>query len=299
MERSHVLSSDVCTGVGVEIQLLEEDARSAVGSTLCPKHSSQYLVNRFQHKCAVADCFKLGQCGAGGVRWCPMHEEVNKTPRRSSRSRSRVRKRTEEEAMEVDQDAGLRRRVRHEGEGEERDGRGGRLLEEIRGIGAEEAAERPRRKGLEEPSPGRTPKSSVQKSLARLGLVDSPDRREVVTTLEEFMAQFVDGKTMGLEEEDIRNQMAASSGMTVQAFTQVLYDQASEEQRKGTKGLTKFLAKWRRQLAAEKGKATVRSPPSSWSLVSSPEEAADGSVPCILRRRLRRQRRAVLAASWP
>ena len=182
--------------------------------------------------------------------------------------------------MEVDQGAGLRRRVRHEAEDEERGGREGRLLDEIRGSSAPEAVERQKKKRLEEPSPGRTPKSSVQKSLARLGLVDSPDRREVVTTLEEFMAQFVDGKAMGLEEEDIRNQMAASSGMTIQAFTQILYDQASEEQRKGTKGLTKFLAKWRRQLAVEKGKATVRSPPDSWSMISSPEETVESSVPC-------------------
>ena len=91
------------------------------------------------------------------------------------------------------------------------------------------------------------------------------------------MAQFVDAKTMGLDEEDIRNQMAASYGMTVSAFTQILFDQASEEQRKGTKGLTKFLAKWRRQLAAEKQKPAVRSPPSSWSMVSSPEEPGDGT----------------------
>ena len=39
--------------------------------------------------------------------------------------------------------------------------------------------------------------------------------------------------------------------MTVVAFTQVLYDQALEEQRKGTKGLTKFLAKWRKQLEGQ------------------------------------------------
>ena len=66
------------------------------------------------------------------------------------------------------------------------------------------------------------------------------------------MAQFVDGKDLGLDEEDVRNQMAAASGMTVLDFTQVLYDQALEEQRKGTKGLTKFLAKWRKQIAAGK-----------------------------------------------
>ena len=46
------------------------------------------------------------------------------------------------------------------------------------------------------------------------------------------MAQFVDGKDLGLDEEDIRQQMAATSGMTLYDFTQVLYDQAVEEQRR-------------------------------------------------------------------
>jgi hypothetical protein len=100
----------------------------------------------------------------------------------------------------------------------------------------------------------------------------------MITTLEEFMAQFVDGKDLGLDEEDIRQQMAATSGMTLYDFTQVLHDQAVEEQRKGTKGLTKFLAKWRKQLAAGKMPQVAPTPPGSWSLVSSPDEAKPKGV---------------------
>ena len=75
--------------------------------------------------------------------------------------------------------------------------------------------------------------------MARLGMINSPDRREVLTTLEEFLAQYVEAKELGVDEEDVRNQMAASCGLNVVEFTQMLYDQGVEEQRKGTKGLTK------------------------------------------------------------
>ena len=91
------------------------------------------------------------------------------------------------------------------------------------------------------------------------------------------MAQLVDGKELGLDEEDIRQQMAATSGMTLVDFTQLLYDQASDEQRKGTKGLTKFLAKWRKQLAADQKVRNVATPPGSWSMVSSPDETKMGT----------------------
>ena len=53
-------------------------------------------------------------------------------------------------------------------------------------------------------SPGHTPKSSVQHSLARMGMINSPDRRGEMTYLEEFMEQLADGKELQLNEEDIQ-----------------------------------------------------------------------------------------------
>eukprot|EP00435_Cladocopium_sp_Y103_P035203 s583_g9.t1 len=135
-----------------------------------------------------------------------------------------------------------------------------------------------RKRVHEESSPGRTPKSAVQKSLARLGMINSPDRREILSTLEEFLAQFVDAKDLGLDEEDVRSQMAATAGLSLKDFTQTLYDQAVEEQRKGTKGLTKFLAKWRKQLAAEPA-SVGRGSNASWSVVGSPEESHVSTTP--------------------
>ena len=60
--------------------------------------------------------------------------------------------------------------------------------------------------------------------------------------------------------------MAVQYGMTVADLTKTLYEQATEEQHKGTKGLTKFLAKWRKQSAAEEV-GSDRSRIDSWSLV--------------------------------
>ena len=117
-----------------------------------------------------------------------------------------------------------------------------RWSEEMRSMG-ETPEPRTRRASMSDASPGRTPRSAVQRNLAKLGMINSPDRREMLSTLEEFLAQLLEAKEMGIDEEDLRSQMAASAGVNLRHFTKTLYDQAVEEQRKGTKGLTKFLAK--------------------------------------------------------
>lgn len=279
----HVLSDGICKEVGVDVRLLEEDVPVSLGTvTLCPKHVSKYLTSRFQLKCAMAECFRVGCGTSGGLRLCAAHEEASRmSSRRSStsRSRSRPRERAEGDPEEVERDGGVRRRVRHARPEEEPAAeKAEQLMEDVRLAAESQPGGRTRRRHSEEMSPGRTPKSAVQRSLAKLGMIDSPDRREMITTLEEFMAQFVDGKELGLDEEDIRQQMAATSGMTLYDFTQVLYDQAVEEQRKGTKGLTKFLAKWRKQLAAGKVALSAPTPPGSWSMVSSPDEVKPRGV---------------------
>ncbi|CAK8992070.1 Tyr recombinase domain-containing protein [Durusdinium trenchii] len=105
-----------------------------------------------------------------------------------------------------------------------------------------------------------------------MGMINSPDRRGEMTYLEEFMEQLADGKELQLNEEDIRKQMAAQSGLTVGDLTKFLYEQATEEQRKGTKGLTKFLAKWRKQAAAQEG--APPSTPSDWSIIERERESS-------------------------
>ena len=269
---SHRLCSTVCTGVGcTEASLLSEDLPPGREvCNLCPQHNTEYLKGRFQLKCALPHCCRLGHPGSNGLRLCGQHGEEARpsSTRRSSRSRSRVREVAEEDDADEAQPEGVRRRGKnpsfkadvHTSE---------RLLGELRGEDEGDAEPPRKRRSKPDSSPGRTPRSGVQRSLAKLGMVNSPDRREVQTTLEEFVEQLVDGKELGLEEDDVRAQLAARYGLTVGDFTKMLFDQATEEQRKGTKGLTKFLAKWRKQVAAR----TPEKPPgsqSSWSLVGSP-----------------------------
>ena len=273
--REH-LSAGPCIGNScTETMLLQED--QPVGKTvcnLCPKHASTYYRNRFQLKCAMEGCCRMGVTRSNGLRLCEDHGEVGATqtgPRRSaSRSRSRSRVREEnpaESSMQVDEGGpALRRRVRHEEPEDEEMGSKG-LLEATRRE-EEEVSDKRRTRKTPDGSPGRTPRSGVQRSLAKLGMLNSPDRREVQSTLEEFMEQLVEGKELGLDEEDVRMQMAARYGLQVADITRMLYEQATEEQRKGTKGLSKFLGKWRKQLAADS--TPSRSVDGSWSMMSTP-----------------------------
>ena len=274
-----VLCSGVCKNEGTEsAELLVEDRlTSNPVSTLCPKHSNEYRKKRFQLKCVVESCDRLGEVGSQGFRLCAEHAKPQETrpsepSRRKPASRSRSRSRTSaverggDPGYETEEEygAGLRRRVRvrdDSPEGEPDEHRTQQILEEIR----EDPPSKVMR--MSSTSPGRTPRSAVQKSLAKLGMINSPDRRVVQTTLEEFMEQFVDGKELDLTEEDIRRQMASQYGLSLEALTANLYEQAVEEQRKGTKGLTKFLAKWRKQAAAAAKEETDRSRADSWSLV--------------------------------
>ena len=277
------LHDATCTGTGcTEAVVLVGDKPISHGVChLCPKHHTEYLKNRFQLKCSVATCLRYGNSAEGGLRFCEDHLPVTPPaeplPRRSSRSRSRSRPKQEvgfEDEMDMEPGGeGLRRRqhVREDREAEE--GAQG-LLNEVRGEDERpSSSERRRRKRATEASPGHTPRSGVQRSLARLGLVNSPDKREVQTLLEEYMEQLIDGQELNLEEEDVRSQMAASYGMTLKDFTKQLYEQATEEQQKGTKGLTKFLAKWRKQVAADASavsSAPSRSTTSSWGFPTPP-----------------------------
>ena len=266
-----------CTELGCSgVTILHEDLPlGADGCSLCPKHAQKYLCGRFQLKCVVAGCTHLGVPTANGLRFCGAHGDAPRSTstRRSSRSRSRARDPPEGEGDDDEARGGVRRRVRHSEEDEPGDDAES-LMREIKDTETPKQGPRQRRR-MTEGSPGCTPKSGVQRSLAKLGMINSPDRREFQTTLEEFMERLLDGKMLGLDEEDVRGQMASNYGTSLQELTKMLYEQGVEEQRKGTKGLTKFLGKWRKQLAAE---TPVRSTASSWSLVGTPSESTTPPV---------------------
>ena len=202
------LSDQVCTVCAVdEVELLVEDRVGlAPKCSLCPRHTVKYHQSRLQLKCVKEGCQKLGQLTEQGLRLCGEHGELvttsSTTSRRSSRSRSRHREPLEDmEDEEEEEDIRLRRRVRVHRPKEEDDVAG--LLQEVK----EEQTTKPRASRVRtHASPGHTPKSSVQRNLARMGLVNSPDKRAFQTTLEEFMEQFAEGKDFGLEEEDVRKQ---------------------------------------------------------------------------------------------
>ena len=83
--------------------------RSSAQCTMCPKHMSTHLSKRFQFKCAVTDCLRLGHREHRGLRFCSHHEETTRqSSRRTSRSRSRTRDRGDEEPQESEKDEGLR-----------------------------------------------------------------------------------------------------------------------------------------------------------------------------------------------
>ncbi|CAK9118714.1 unnamed protein product [Durusdinium trenchii] len=209
---------------------------------------SEYAQLRASQKCSIMGCYKLGYVTKQG-KLPPAGEEAD-------------------EPEDGEGDAGLRRRVRPRGvsyDVEEAEN----TLKEVR---AEEDRTATRRRTTA--SPGHTPKSSVQHNLARLGMINSPDRKGLASILEEFMEQLVDGKTLGLEEEDIRKQMAAQYGMTLVDLTKQLFEQATEEQRKGTKGLTKFLAKWRKQAAARESSSS-----DSWCVVTPSQSPGASTAP--------------------
>ncbi|CAE7036810.1 unnamed protein product [Symbiodinium sp. CCMP2592] len=95
-------------------------------------------------------------------------------------------------------------------------------------------------------SPGRTPRSSIQKNLAKLGLLDSPAKEHPLPVLEEFFNQYAEGRDAGLSEEDVRVSIAAERGQTLKEVTKELVRAAIVEQEKGQRGLTKFLKAWQK-----------------------------------------------------
>ena len=237
------LSLQVCTQASHrDVELLEEDKFDSRGSVpLCAQHMSGYLLNRFANKCAYDGCTKFGNTIRKGVRFCGDHEEEGRSSR-SSRSRSRERPR---EPQEPD---GPAVRARPEPRGEEGLGEVRELLKEIKGsLGAAEVetpAVTPPRKVTMSRSPGRTPKSSIHRNLARIGMLDSPDDVRMGNLLEEFFDLYAETRDTNMTEADVRSRLADRHQKRVQDITRSLVQLALVEQDKGQKGLTKFIKTW-------------------------------------------------------
>lgn len=121
-----------------------------------------------------------------------------------------------------------------------------RLLQEIQSAGKEiegedvengpeETANRKKPRVVSR-SPGRTPKSTIHRNLARVGMLDSPGEPRF-SLLEEFFDRFAEARPLGVGEDEIRTQLATKYDMNLDAVTQKLCDQALVEQAKGQKGL--------------------------------------------------------------
>ena len=95
-------------------------------------------------------------------------------------------------------------------------------------------------------SPGQTPKSSIHRNLAKLGMLDSPAKDEPIPLLEDFFNQYAEGRSLGLSEEDVRDSLAVERGIPLKEVTAELVRQATKEQDRGQKGLTKFVKAWQR-----------------------------------------------------
>ena len=106
--------------------------------------------------------------------------------------------------------------------------------------------------------------------MAKLGLQASPDRAEG-TLLEEFLEQYMECKEIGVDEKDVREQMAVARATSVEQLTADLYEQALEEQANGVKGLTKFLAKWKGDTSRPSA-SSLR----SWNVVGDAKEQQAG-----------------------
>lgn len=257
----HELATKPCTGVGASsVQLLVEDQVSSAQVDLCPVHASDYIQKRFVNKCSFKGCNRVALSSDGGIRG-PARTRSSSRTRSTDRGGDRaVREVVVEDAPE--ENAEIRTELKDVK----------RLLQEIQGAGRapnpgeddEENGEPPRRKSrLGSKSPGRTPKSSIHRNLAKVGLLDSPgDGRQ--TLLEEFFDRFAEARPLGVGEDEIRAQLAVKYDMTTEAVARRLVELGNFEQCKGQRGLSKFLSKWKE---VAEGSPESEGQTSSWSVI--------------------------------
>lgn len=278
-----LLSDRPCKHAGTEhVALLLEDQFGVEDSVvLCPTHASRYLSKRMVEKCSMVGCKRVANVSTGGIRMCTQHEAEQQAPAaRPSRSRSRERR-----PSFPREDGGERLDLEDEGDkGRVRGGEMQALIDEIRdlrsAIPTKEAGEEgSKRRRQSSRSPGNTPKSSVHRSLAKLGMLDSPDIEDKPNWLEELFERYMDGKSLNIGEDQVRKGMCEKYGISnMSEMARALFGLASLEQSKGQKGLTKFLSKWRTEFEEieEPSFGSEGMPSRSWSVVSeSPPKPAE------------------------
>ena len=175
-----VLSEGACKNAGSEhVALLVDDQKGTEEALLCPSHANRYLLSRFCHKCSYQGCNQLSLSNDGGVQVCSAHKLPTRS-RSSSKSRTREARDGEgkpEVAVEAVPDgeeaikAELKdvKRLLYEIQTAGKDVEG----EDVEN-GPEEIPQR-RKTRVMSRSPGRTPKSSIHRNLAKVGMLDSQE----------------------------------------------------------------------------------------------------------------------------
>ena len=268
-ERDACLCKGLCKGKGnIRLDLLQEDCFGQSGqANLCSVHAFDYERTRRTQACSHVGCNRVAVEESKGVRLCRFHgDAATSTPtRRRSPRTTRVAAPMVTSAGDDPEEPELPASAQ-----------GGKVdLRDLRKLLAEVKGESPMPSGRK--SPGNTPKSSIQRNLALLGLQDSPPRDFDTPLLEEFFNQYAEGRQLGLAEEEVRMNLATERGLSLPSVTSMLVQQAVVEQDKGQKGLSKFIKVWQRG-APDSGSAqpsegsSKGSPAKSWEVVSSPPE---------------------------
>ena len=285
-EGVQMLSDARCTGVGSQFsQLLTEDVPVGTGSTcpedvyLCSKHASMYLSKRYPQKCGNSECMNHGNKFHSGVRLCNEHfpgrgrrEEASSSTQRS-RTRSRARNQGGDAAMPPEEDNDADMEVDDEENGEV----GARQLLRGASEARREPSARPPRRSHSR-SPGHTPKSNIQRNLARIEMLSSPGSEPESRLLELFFEKYANGKAEGTKEDQVRSTIERERVMDREDVLKRLIEEAKHEQARGQRGLTRFIQKWQKEVAVmEKPRDT----PSDWSMVSGPSQQASPLQPAV------------------
>ena len=165
------LAPSRCTAPGSLFHpILHEDVPEGLHEVgLCPKHSNHYMSQRAPMKCCVINCQHEGTKLRSSVRWCVEHccrESRPTSTSRRSRSRSRARRTEDEGHTEAEEGD----------DGYEEDEDNGPPTAQTLLREAVDAGLPPSRTRKRPPSrsPGHTPKAGIHRSLAKIGMLDSP-----------------------------------------------------------------------------------------------------------------------------
>ena len=258
------LSRTACSSdTPVVVSLLVEDQFDEGGAAvLCARHALDYERKRRPQGCKVEGCDRVGVEEVKNLRLCKAHAAER---RPSARKRSPGRLLDKGPGGDDSEEPDLPPR-----------GDDGRLsLRDVQSLLQEvkNAEEKPG-KVARTRSPGHTPKSSIQRNLARLGMLDSPDRPPKPPALEDFFDQYVEGKDLGLSEGDIRRNLAVERGVDLKVLTAQVLQQALQEQGRGQKGLSKFIRVWQGELESGPPTSSKGSSVPSWDVVDLGSEPA-------------------------